>query len=62
MTRRLTAMLGLLILIALVAGLVWGVWRHSRSGRFDEEQAVVTLDVSDTAGLAFTGDAGLEWE
>lgn len=62
MTRRLTALIGLLILIALVAGLVWGVWRHSKAGRFNEEPAVVALEDPDMEGLAFVGDAVAEWE
>lgn len=51
--RRLTAMLGLLILIALVGGLLWGVWRHSQSGRFDDEPAVVSADSSLFSQVAF---------
>jgi len=45
MARRVGALLGIVILLALVLVLVWDVYRHHEMSREIEEPAVVSLDV-----------------
>lgn len=45
MARRFAAMIGIVVLVALVAVLLWRVWlHHEKAGRYLEEPEAVRLD------------------
>jgi len=43
--RRIGALLGIVVLLALVLMLIYDVYRHHEAGREMEEPAIVSLDV-----------------
>jgi hypothetical protein len=44
-TRRIGAMIGIVVILILVAGLVWSVYlHHERAGRVDDESTMVSVD------------------
>ncbi|HEX8152511.1 MAG TPA: hypothetical protein VF698_05270 [Thermoanaerobaculia bacterium] len=45
MARRISAMIGILLLLGLVALLVYRVWlHHEKAGEYDSEPIMVRLD------------------
>ena len=41
MARRLTALLGILVMVALALALMWRVYLHHRAGGGDDEMGVI---------------------
>jgi hypothetical protein len=45
MARRLSALLGIVVIVGLVLTLMWNVYQHREAARLHEEPAIVSLHV-----------------